>query len=68
MVHLIGTPRDPNWPKVHTEAARVIEKGRVACKFSPDQLDHSRGNFAVEAIGYSHGGGQVRFLPLFATR
>lgn len=60
MVHLIGAPRDPNWPKVHLEAARVIEKGRVACKFSGEQLSHKRGNFAAEAIGYSHGGGQVR--------
>ncbi|KAE9399619.1 hypothetical protein BT96DRAFT_775507, partial [Gymnopus androsaceus JB14] len=59
MVHLIGAPHNPNWPKVHAEAALVIEKGRVSCNFRPDQLDHSRGNFAAEAIGYSHGGGQV---------
>ncbi|KAE9388375.1 hypothetical protein BT96DRAFT_1004242 [Gymnopus androsaceus JB14] len=59
IVHLIGAPQDPNWPKVHAEAARVIDKGREACKFNSGQVNHIRGAFPAEAIGYSHGGGQI---------
>lgn len=63
IVYAIGRPRNPNWMKdINEEVMRIIEKGRRNAKFTAKQLNNRRGPFPAEAIGYSHGGGQVRLI------
>lgn len=60
IVYCVGRPRDEKYMvEVNEEVMRVIEKGRRNAKFTTKQLANRRGPFPAEAIGYSHGGGQV---------
>lgn len=48
--------------EVNEEIPRVFEKARENLRLNGKQALNRRGDFTAVAIGYSHGGGQVRLL------
>ncbi|KAL0062221.1 hypothetical protein AAF712_010903 [Marasmius tenuissimus] len=59
MAVLIAPPKgDPTWENVVSEAAHCLEDTREKLSFSKKCLQHRRGEFPVQPIGVSYGGGQ----------
>ena len=60
-VVLGGMPRDhgsQSWDGVISGGTSAMRRCERKCRFSPSQLSHRRGNFAVLENGISFGGGQ----------
>jgi hypothetical protein len=56
IVYLVGRPRDPGWKEVIEDAADAVENRRPSMQFNARPC---RRGVDAEAIGFSHGGGQV---------
>ncbi|KAL1741829.1 hypothetical protein HDZ31DRAFT_66539 [Schizophyllum fasciatum] len=55
-----GREPQPSWDGAMGTLAAAIEEGRGKASFSHAAREHRRGIFGAQAVGVSHGGGQIR--------
>ncbi|KZT00442.1 uncharacterized protein LAESUDRAFT_666199, partial [Laetiporus sulphureus 93-53] len=55
---LAGSPNDPSWQSVNSEASALLKKAQTQMHFTSKMEKHLRGDYPALSVGVSFGGGQ----------